>query len=250
VRPVLFVPARRVGWRASARRDMRLHHLVAISSALHGQLSPPRALVLRMDATPPPPPPEAPPSSPDRRGLAVAGLVAGGAGVTAAAALGLASALGWDLSAVGDSSNRGVGTPLSREESAALLKAELRSAALRESPAAEGQGQGQGQAQAQAQGPEPGPEQGQGGCVVVEGQPLSRECRELQVTSRVRVRVRVRARVGLRVRVRVRFGERLTLTLTLTFTPTTLTNPDPNLAWQEEERALWGVVTGTQLRAK
>ena len=110
---------------------MRLQHLVAISSALHGPLSPPQALVLRMDATPPPSPPEAPPSSPDRRGLAVAGLVAGGAGVTVAAALGLASALGWDLSAVGDSTNRGVGTPLSREESAALLKAELR-AALRD----------------------------------------------------------------------------------------------------------------------
>ena len=42
-----------------------------------------------------------------------------------AAALGLASALGWDLSAVGDSDNRGVGTPLSREESSALLKAHL-----------------------------------------------------------------------------------------------------------------------------
>ena len=171
---------------------MRLQHLVAISSALHGQLSPPRALMLRMDATPPPSPPEAPPSSPDRRGLAVAGLVAGGAGVTVAAALGLASALGWDLSAVGDSTNRGVGTPLSREESAALLKAELRSAALRESQAAEGQGQGLaqgqggGQAQAQAQG------QGQDGCVVVVGQPLSRECREQQV----RVRVRVRAGLG------------------------------------------------------
>ena len=171
---------------------MRLQHLVAISSALHGQLSPPRALMLRMDATPPPLPPEAPPSSPDRRGLAVAGLVAGGAGVTVAAALGLASALGWDLSAVGDSTNRGVGTPLSREESAALLKAELRSAALRESQAAEGQGQGlaqgqgEGQAQAQAQG------QGQDGCVVVVGQPLSRECREQQV----RVRVRVRAGLG------------------------------------------------------
>ena len=148
--------------------------------------------MLRMDATPPPSPPEAPPSSPDRRGLAVAGLVAGGAGVTVAAALGLASALGWDLSAVGDSTNRGVGTPLSREESAALLKAELRSAALRESQAAEGQGQGlaqgqgEGQAQAQAQG------QGQDGCVVVVGQPLSRECREQQV----RVRVRVRAGLG------------------------------------------------------
>ena len=53
-------------------------------------------------------------------------LVAGGASVTAAAALGLASLLGWDLSAVGDSDNRGVGTPLSREESAALLQAERR----------------------------------------------------------------------------------------------------------------------------
>ena len=111
---------------------MRLH-LVAISSVLHCQLLPPRALGLRMDATPPPSPPEAPadappPSLPDRRGLAVAGLVAGGAGVTVAAALGLASALGWDLSAVGDSDNRGMGTPLSREESAALLKAELRAA--------------------------------------------------------------------------------------------------------------------------
>ena len=175
---------------------MRLQHLVAISSALHGPLSPPRALVLRMDATPPPSPPEAPPSSPDRRGLAVAGLVAGGAGVTVAAALGLASALGWDLSAVGDSTNRGVGTPLSREESAALLKAELRSAALRESQAAEGQGEGQGQ--------------GQDGCVVEVGQPLSRECREQQV------RVRVRVRVCVRVRVR----ERLTLTLTSTLIPT------------------------------
>ena len=120
---------------------MRLQ-LVAISSVLHCQLLPPRALVLRMDATPPPSPPEAPaeappPAMPDRRGLAVAGLVAGGAGVTVAAALGLASALGWDLSAVGDSDNRGVGTPLSREESAALLKAELRTAALRERRAAE-----------------------------------------------------------------------------------------------------------------
>ena len=108
---------------------MRLQHLVAISSALHGPLSPPRALVLRMDAGPPPSPPEAP-SSPDRRGLAVAGLVAGGAGITVAAALGLASALGWDLSAGGDSTNRGVGTPLSREESAALLKVGLQGLGL------------------------------------------------------------------------------------------------------------------------
>ena len=114
---------------------MRLQ-LVALSSVLHCQLHcqllPPRALVPRMGATPPSPPEapaeapaEAPPSSPDRRALAIAGLVAGGAGVTVAAALGLASALGGDLSAVGDSDNRGVGTPLSREESSALLKAHL-----------------------------------------------------------------------------------------------------------------------------
>ena len=101
---------------------MRLE-LVALSSVIHSQLLlPPRALSPLMDADPPPRPAEEVPPSFDRRGLAVAGLVAGGAGVTLAGALGLASALGWDLSAAGDSDNRGVGTPLSREESAALLR--------------------------------------------------------------------------------------------------------------------------------
>lgn len=93
---------------------------------------------------------------------AVLGLVAGGATVTVAGALGLANALGWDL--IGDSTNRGVGTPLSREESLALQRGNIAEDA----------------------------------CAVVVGQTLSQRCLELQ----------------------------------------------------EEERALWGVVTGTEMRAR
>ena len=96
----------------------------------------------------------------------MSGLVAGGGIVTLTAALGLASALGWDLSS-GDSDNRGMGTPLSREEAAALLRSSSRAPSVDE-------------------------------CDVEVGQLLSQRCRELQ----------------------------------------------------EEERALWGVVTGTDLRAK
>ena len=96
----------------------------------------------------------------------MAGLVAGGGIAALVAVFGLASALGWDVSG-GSSDNRGIGTPLSREEVASLL---LNSA---NQPVDDN-------------------------CTVVVGQPLSRRCQELQ----------------------------------------------------EEERALWGVVTGTDLRAK
>ena len=98
----------------------------------------------------------------DRRAILL-GAAAGGVGLTLTAAFGLASLLGWDL-APGDSDNRGMGKPLSREESA-----ELRRGGVKDEE-----------------------------CAVEVGKALSARCRELQ----------------------------------------------------EEERALWGVVSGTDLRAK
>jgi hypothetical protein len=117
------------------------------------------------EASTPAPPAPAPPQV--SRGALVTGLVALGGVLAIAAVLGLASALGFDLS-IGDSDNRGMGKPLSREESAALLRGERAAAEAKEE------------------------------CAVEVGKPLSQRCKELQ----------------------------------------------------EEERALWGVVTGTDLRAK
>ena len=130
--------------------------VVSTTLLLPGHLPPPRAPTLSMQALDDPQPEDAV----ARR--AVLGLVAGGATVTVAGVLGLANALGWDL--IGDSSNRGMGTPLSREESLALQRGSV----------------------------------AEDSCAVVVGQPLSQRCLELQ----------------------------------------------------EEERALWGVVTGSEMRAR
>ena len=131
---------------------------VSTTLLLHAHPTPPRALTPSMQALDDPPP-----QADNLARRAALGLVAGGATVTVAAVLGLANALGWDLSS-GDDTNRGMGTPLSREESLALQRGAV----------AEDE------------------------CAVLVGQQLSQRCLELQ----------------------------------------------------EEERALWGVVTGAEMRAR
>ena len=105
------------------------------------------------EASTPAPPAPAPPQV--SRGALVTGLVALGGVLAIAAVLGLASALGFDLS-IGDSDNRGMGKPLSREESAALLRGERAAAETKEE------------------------------CAVEVGKPLSQRCKELQEEERER----------------------------------------------------------------